>query len=57
VLIIVLAFVLVSIHPPILFFAGFLAYAASGPLFTLAQLRKRRAARKGQSASQAKDDS
>ncbi len=48
VLVVVLAFVLVSIHPPQILFALFLIYAASGPLLTLAQLRKRRAARRSQ---------
>lgn len=56
VVVIVLAFVLISIHPPQILFLLFLAYAISGPLFTLAQLRRRRAARKGQSADERKPD-
>ena len=47
-IVIVLVFVLVAMHPPQILFVLFLAYAVSGPLFTLAQLRQRRAARKGQ---------
>lgn len=45
VLIIVLVYVLVSIDPPQVLFLGFLLYAVSGPILTLVQLRKRRAAR------------
>ena len=56
VVVIVLIFVLISIHPPHILFLLFLTYAASGPLLTLAQLRKRRAARKGQSSGDAKPD-
>ncbi len=50
-IVIVLVFVLIAMHPPQILFALFLAYAVSGPLFTLAQLRQRRAARKGQAPS------
>jgi CDP-diacylglycerol--serine O-phosphatidyltransferase len=46
ILLIVLAFVFVSINPPLHIFLGFLAYAASGPVLTLLLLRKRRAARR-----------
>jgi CDP-diacylglycerol--serine O-phosphatidyltransferase len=46
---VVLIFVLVAVHPPEILFVLFLLYAASGPLLTLLQLRKRRAARRGQS--------
>lgn len=46
ILIVVLLFVLVSIDPPQILFAASLLYAVSGPLFTLFQLRKRRAARR-----------
>lgn len=47
VLAIVLVFVLISVHPPEVLFGLFLAYAVSGPLLTLAQLRRRRAERRG----------
>lgn len=46
VLAVVLAFVLVAVHPPHTLFIVFLAYAASGPLLTLVQRRRRRAARR-----------
>jgi CDP-diacylglycerol--serine O-phosphatidyltransferase len=42
VLIMVMVFVLVSIDPPQVLFLGFLAYAISGPVETLIQLRKRK---------------
>jgi len=45
VLIVVMIFALISIDPPQVLFLGFLGYAISGPLLTLIQLRKRRAAR------------
>ncbi len=45
VLIVVMVFVLVSINPPQILFLSFLVYAISGPILTLVQLRKRRAAR------------
>ncbi|RKZ44798.1 MAG: CDP-diacylglycerol--serine O-phosphatidyltransferase, partial [Gammaproteobacteria bacterium] len=45
VLIMVMLFVLVSIDPPPILFLGFLVYAISGPVLTLVELRKRRAAR------------
>jgi CDP-diacylglycerol--serine O-phosphatidyltransferase len=41
-LIVVMMFVLVSINPPQILFLGFLGYAASGPILTLMQLRKRK---------------
>jgi CDP-diacylglycerol---serine O-phosphatidyltransferase len=47
ILIMVMIFVLISIDPPQVLFLGFLAYAISGPIFTLIALRKRRAARHG----------
>ncbi|VAW78587.1 CDP-diacylglycerol--serine O-phosphatidyltransferase [hydrothermal vent metagenome] len=40
-LLVVLAFVVVSSHPPGVLFFGFLAYAISGPVITLYQKRKR----------------
>lgn len=42
----VLVFVLIAVHPPQVLFALFLVYAASGPMLTLAKLRKRRAKRR-----------
>jgi CDP-diacylglycerol--serine O-phosphatidyltransferase len=47
VLAVVLAFVLISIHPSHVLFFLFLAYAVSGPVVTLLQLRRRRASRRG----------
>lgn len=44
--IIVLIFVFIAIEPPLVLFLLALAYAASGPTFTLIQIRKHRAARK-----------
>jgi CDP-diacylglycerol--serine O-phosphatidyltransferase len=43
--VIVLIFVLISLDPPQMLFVIFLLYASSGPVWTLIQLRKRRAAR------------
>lgn len=43
---VMLAVAVASWHPPIVLFGIFLAYAISGPILTLAQLRKRRAMRK-----------
>jgi CDP-diacylglycerol--serine O-phosphatidyltransferase len=42
ILIVVVVFVLVAIDPPQVLFLGFLAYAISGPVMTLIQLRKRK---------------
>ena len=56
-IVIVLMFVLIAMHPPQILFALFLAYAVSGHLFTLAQLRRRRAARKGQGSSDGNPES
>jgi CDP-diacylglycerol--serine O-phosphatidyltransferase len=47
-MVIVLGFVLISVHPPRVLFLIFLAYAASGPVGTLISLRKRRALRQAQ---------
>lgn len=55
VLIIVLILALISYEPPILLFTGFLIYALSGPLWTLFQLRKRRASRRRSQRSQAEE--
>lgn len=53
VLVIVLVFVLISIDPPQILFAGFAVYALSGPVVTLVTLRRRRAERKAHSDSEA----
>jgi len=53
VLIVVLVFVLISIDPPQILFAGFALYALSGPVVTLITLRRRRAERKSHSHSEA----
>lgn len=45
-LVFVMGFVFTSIDPPKVLFAGFLVYALSGPLITLAFIRKRRRERK-----------
>jgi CDP-diacylglycerol--serine O-phosphatidyltransferase len=45
-LVVVLVFVFASIDPPKVLFAGFLFYAMSGPVVTLARIRKMRAARR-----------
>ena len=47
VLVVVFIFVLISTDPPLVLFSGFLLYAVSGPVFTLFQVRKRRAERRG----------
>jgi len=46
-LVLVLAFVLTSIDPPVVLFAVFLLYAISGPVLTLVNIRKVRASRRG----------
>jgi CDP-diacylglycerol--serine O-phosphatidyltransferase len=45
-LVVVLVFVFASIDPPKILFTGFLVYAISGPILTLARIRRARAARK-----------
>ncbi len=45
-LFVVLVFALISLSPPLLLFLGFLAYAGSGPVLTLMQLRRRRRERR-----------
>lgn len=45
-LVVVLVYVFASIDPPKVLFAGFLIYAISGPVVTLARIRRTRAARK-----------
>jgi CDP-diacylglycerol--serine O-phosphatidyltransferase len=47
-ILVVLAFVVVSSHPPSVLFFGFLLYVISGPVVTLYQLRKRRRQRRQQ---------
>ncbi len=51
ILVVVLVFVLISIDPPQILFAGFSLYALSGPVITLITLRRRRAERKAHSQS------
>jgi CDP-diacylglycerol--serine O-phosphatidyltransferase len=41
-----LAIALILIHPPVVLFLGFVGYAVSGPVWTLIQLRERRATRR-----------
>jgi len=48
ILAVVLVFVLVSLDPPQVLFAGFAVYAFSGPVGTLLSLRRRRAERRAQ---------
>jgi CDP-diacylglycerol--serine O-phosphatidyltransferase len=43
---VVLAFGVVSVNPPLVLLAGFVAYASSGPILTLTQLRRRRRERR-----------
>jgi CDP-diacylglycerol--serine O-phosphatidyltransferase len=45
-LLVVLVFVLIAIEPPLVLFLLFLAYASSGPVFTVQQLRRHREARR-----------
>ena len=45
ILILVLGFALVAIDPPLVLFVGFLAYALSGPVFTLTKLRQHKSGR------------
>ena len=44
--VVMLAFALVFLHPPVILFAGFMVYAISGPVLTLVRKRQRRANRK-----------
>lgn len=43
--VLMLVFALIYLHPPVVLFSGFLIYAASGPALTLYHLNKRRIAR------------
>lgn len=59
VLVVVVGFVFVSSDPPLVLFALFMLYALSGPVFTLVNVRRRRAERRAAaslSAEQAKHD-
>ncbi|MEA3276654.1 MAG: CDP-diacylglycerol--serine O-phosphatidyltransferase [Pseudomonadota bacterium] len=44
--VLMLGFAVVFLHPPIVLFAGFLSYAISGPVLTLARRRQHRASRR-----------
>ncbi|WP_295585739.1 CDP-diacylglycerol--serine O-phosphatidyltransferase [uncultured Lamprocystis sp.] len=44
--VVMLAIALILIHPPVVLFLGFVGYAVSGPIWTLIQLRERRASRR-----------
>jgi CDP-diacylglycerol---serine O-phosphatidyltransferase len=44
--VVMLAIALILIHPPVVLFLGFMGYAVSGPIWTLIQLRERRASRR-----------
>jgi len=44
--VVMLAFALVFLHPPVILFAGFMVYAISGPVLTLARRRQHKASRK-----------
>jgi CDP-diacylglycerol---serine O-phosphatidyltransferase len=44
--VVMLAFVLVYLQPPVILFAGFMVYATSGPVLTLMRRRRRKADRK-----------
>lgn len=47
VIVILLVFVAISVHPPVTLFGLFVIYALSGPMLTLISLRQKRRARKG----------
>ncbi len=49
---VMLGFAILLWHPPLVLFLVFLIYAASGPVFTLVQLRRRRAERRRAGAEQ-----
>jgi len=44
--VVMLAFALVFLHPPVILFAGFTIYAISGPVLTLVRRRQRKASRR-----------
>jgi len=50
---VMLVFALVFIHPPVILFMGFMAYAVSGPVLTLARRRQRLAQRRRPGSDQA----
>ncbi|MBN4079098.1 CDP-diacylglycerol--serine O-phosphatidyltransferase [Beggiatoa alba] len=56
ILAVVLVFVLISLDPPQVLFAGFAIYAFSGPVVTLLTLRRRRAERRALSEQDSSDD-
>ncbi|CAK0765407.1 CDP-diacylglycerol---serine O-phosphatidyltransferase [Gammaproteobacteria bacterium] len=56
-LLVVLAFVTIAIHPPQMLFAGFMLYAISGPVLTLLYLRRRRTSRRQNQPSNDSDGS
>jgi CDP-diacylglycerol--serine O-phosphatidyltransferase len=49
--VVMLAFALVFLHPPVILFAGFMTYAVSGPVLTLVRRHQRKASRKRDRAS------
>ncbi|MDT8384748.1 MAG: CDP-diacylglycerol--serine O-phosphatidyltransferase [Gammaproteobacteria bacterium] len=55
-LVVVLVFVLISLDPPQVLFAGFAVYALSGPVVTLMSLRRRRAERRASSSGGQAED-
>ena len=57
ILAVVLVFVLISLDPPQVLFAGFAIYALSGPVVTLLTLRRRRAERRAINERDKHDDS
>ena len=56
ILAVVMVFVLISLDPPQVLFAGFAFYAASGPVVTLLTLRRRRAERRAHNHPEQADD-
>jgi len=48
--VVMLAFAVVFLHPPVVLFAGFLSYAISGPVLTLVRRRQRKASRQRERA-------
>lgn len=44
--VVMLAYALVLVQPPVVLFAGFMVYAISGPVLTLVRLRQRKASRR-----------
>lgn len=50
--VVMLAFALVFLHPPVILFAGFTTYAVSGPVLTLVRRRQHKANRKRERSAQ-----